>query len=120
MQILIVEDDPCSRRLLEVVLQKLGYSVTACRDGVEAWEMFQKSPFPAVISDWMMPEMDGIELCRRIRRHRNPDECYFMMLTSKDNSSDYVEALQAGADGYMTKPLNSSKLRERLTAANIT
>lgn len=117
MKVLIAEDDTISRRFLERVLQKLGYMVTACVDGKEAWQAYMGSDFQVVISDWMMPESDGIELCRRIRGHSRSDYCYFMMLTAKSGKTDFLEAMDAGADDYLTKPLDPEEIEVRLRMA---
>lgn len=117
MKILIAEDDTISRFFLEKTLQKLGHTVTACKDGTEAWKAFQQGDYPMVISDWMMPETDGIELCRRIRRHSRSKECYFMMLTARTSKSDFIEAMAVGADDYITKPLDGDEIEVRLRMA---
>src|ERR1700750_60605 len=103
MRVLIVEDEIVSRRFLEAILRKLNYSITSCSNGAEAWEAFQKYPFPIVVCDWMMPVMDGIELCRRIRTRRRSDQCYFIMLTSRAGSLDIVEATVGGADEHLSE-----------------
>jgi DNA-binding response OmpR family regulator len=117
MKILIAEDDTISRFFLEKTLQKLGHMVTACKDGAEAWKAFQQGDYPMVISDWMMPETDGLELCRRIRRHSRSKECYFMMLTARTSKSDFIEAMAVGADDYITKPLDGDEIEVRLRMA---
>jgi len=114
MRILIVEDDPVSRRFLEKILQNLGHDVTACTNGREAWEAYRQGNYPVVISDWMMPEIDGIELCRRVRAHVRPDYCFFIMLTAKTSKTDFLEAMDAGADDYLTKPLDRDEIEVRL------
>ena len=117
MKILIAEDDTVSRHFLERILQKLGYIVTTSRNGKEAWEAYQTSDFPVVISDWMMPEMDGVELCRRIRRYTKAHHCHFMILTARTSKADFLEAMEAGADDYLTKPLDPDEIEVRLRMA---
>ena len=117
MKILIAEDDPIARYFLETILNELGYEVTACENGEVAWEAYRKSSYRVIISDWMMPESDGIELCRRVRKHNREDYCYFLILTSRSTKADFLEAMDAGADDYLTKPLDSDEIRVRLRVA---
>jgi signal transduction histidine kinase len=116
MQILIADDDPVSRRLLQNFLQKWGYEVTAAGDGAEAWRLFQAGSFPMVITDWMMPELDGSGLIRRIRGSQRPGYVYAMLLTAKSQKEDLVEGMEAGADDFLTKPFDRDELRVRLRA----
>jgi DNA-binding response OmpR family regulator len=117
MKILIAEDDTISRFFLEKTLQKLGHSVTSCKDGGEAWKAYQAMDYPLIISDWMMPETDGLELCRRVRRQNRANYCYFMMLTARTSKTDFLEAMTAGADDYLTKPLDADEIEVRLRMA---
>jgi DNA-binding response OmpR family regulator len=117
MRVLIVEDDALSRRILEKLLSNWGYSVTACENGRLAWEQYQADDFRLVISDWMMPEMDGVELCRRVREHKRKDYCYFMMLTTRAGKENFIAAMDAGADDYLLKPLDAEELKARLRVA---
>ena len=117
MNVLVAEDDPVSRRFLEKILQNLGHEVTSCPNGAEAFNAFVQSSYSVVISDWMMPEMDGLELCKRIRRANKLSYAYFIMETAKSNKADVLEAIEAGVDDYLTKPLNIDDIRERLKAA---
>src|SRR5271154_1927097 len=117
MKILIADDDAVSRRLLQNYLQKWGYEVTAAQDGAEAWRLFEAGLFPMVITDWMMPEMDGSGLIRRIRASQRPGYVYAMLLTAKSQKEDLVEGMEAGADDFLTKPFDRDELRVRLHAA---
>ena len=117
MQVLIVEDEPVSRRLLEGYLQKWGYKVTAAPNGAEAWRLFQETAFAIVITDWMMPEMDGLELIRRIRAAHRPGYVHATLLTAKAEKEDLVVGMEAGADDFLTKPFDREELRVRLRAA---
>jgi two-component system, NtrC family, sensor kinase len=117
MQVLIADDDPVSRRLLQSYLQKWGYDVTAAQDGAEAWRLFQGGAFPILITDWMMPEMDGLELIRRIRGAQRPEYVHATLLTAKAQKEDLVEGMDAGADDFLTKPFDREELRVRLRAA---
>jgi two-component system, NtrC family, sensor kinase len=116
VKILIADDDPVSRRLLQSYLQKWGYEVTAAGDGAEAWRLFEGDCFPMVITDWMMPELDGSGLIRRIRASQRPGYVYAMLLTAKSQKEDLVEGMEAGADDFLTKPFDRDELRVRLRA----
>jgi two-component system chemotaxis response regulator CheY len=114
MKILIAEDDPVSRRVLEATLIKWGYDVAVASDGVEAWEIINnENPPNLVISDWMMPRMDGLTLCRKIRSMEKSGYIYFIILTAKGEKEDVIHGLEAGADDFLTKPFNREELKYR-------
>ena len=118
MRVLIAEDDAISRRLLEVTLGKWGYEVVVARDGQEAWEIVQRGDTPKLaILDWMMPRLDGVELCRRIRNLQDRQYVYLILLTAKGRKADIVEGMDSGADDYVTKPFDTGELRVRIRAA---
>src|ERR1041385_393521 len=113
--VLIADDDTVSRTMLQSCLQKWGLSVSTAKDGLYAWHELQKPDAPSLlILDWMMPGFSGIELCRKIRARKTSHYPYVLLLTSRDAKEDLVEALDAGADDYLTKPFNASELRARL------
>jgi two-component system chemotaxis response regulator CheY len=115
MKILIVEDDPVSRRLLEAFLCKWGYQVQVTTDGSEAWDEIQKPEAPSlVISDWMMPNMDGLELCSRIRKRKESGYTYFIILTAKGRKEDLIKGLEAGADDFLIKPFDRKEMKYRI------
>lgn len=125
MRVLIADDDRVSAMVLRRALEKLGHQVVAAQDGAAAWDAFQASPYRVVITDWMMPKVDGPSLCARIReREKAPaststDEeptpyTYVILLTSKTSRDDWLEGLAAGADDLMVKPLDAAKLAARL------
>jgi signal transduction histidine kinase len=116
MKILIADDDGVSRRLLQSYLQKWGYEVTAAADGAEAWRLFEGAVFPFVITDWMMPELDGPGLLRRIRSTRRPGYVYAILLTAKIQKEDLVAGMEAGADDFLSKPFDRDELRVRISA----
>lgn len=117
MKILVAEDDSVSRRLLEVTLSKWGYEVIACANGSAAWDVLQQPEAPQlVILDWMMPLMDGLEVCRHIRQRAAEPYIYVLLLTAKSQKSDMITGLEAGADDYLTKPFDMQELRMRLRA----
>ena len=114
MKILIAEDERVSRRLLESRLKKWGYEVTTAEDGLQAWEYFQQEHFPMVISDWMMPKMDGLELLRRIRSFKRPGYVYMILLTARSEKEDILAGMESGADDFITKPFDKDELMARL------
>ena len=113
VRVLVADDDLTSRNLLRRVLERWGYDVVVAEDGAEAWERFQEDDPPLAILDWMMPGLDGVELCRRVRRTR-PSPPYVILLTSRDGKGDIVTGLDAGADDYLGKPFDGEELRARL------
>lgn len=119
MEILIAEDDPTSRQILVVVLQKWGYTVRVARDGAEAWAQLQGPEAPRLaVLDWMMPQMDGVEICRRLRDEEPERDhyTYILLLTAKGAKGDVIEGMEAGADDYLVKPFDPQELRVRLRA----
>jgi two-component system, cell cycle response regulator len=115
MKILIVEDDPISRRILENFLEKWGYDVMPAIDGSAAWEIMQNPEAPnLVISDWMMPNMDGVELCEKIRGLTKVEYTYFILLTSKAEKTDVIKGLESGADDFIVKPFDQGELKSRV------
>jgi putative two-component system response regulator len=116
MQILVVDDDEIAIEALRSVLTEAGHEVEAAHDGVEALEMLRLGSCRLVISDWVMPRMDGPELCRRIRSEDFPGYVYVILLTSRDGLHDVVEGLTAGADDFITKPFHPEELRVRVRA----
>jgi len=115
MKVLIVEDEPVSKSLLEVFLRKWGYEVVVCHDGGEAWKLLQMdAALNLVISDWMMPVMTGVELCRKIRETERSNYTYFIILTSKKEKEDVVAGLEAGADDFLIKPFDREELKYRV------
>jgi phosphoserine phosphatase RsbU/P len=115
MKVLIAEDDLTSRIMLQAMLSKWGYEVTSAADGEEAWNILQRPDAPRlVIVDWMMPGIDGLTLCRKLRALNSEDPFYVLLLTSKGEQKDIVRGLEAGADDYITKPYDSGELRARI------
>jgi two-component system, cell cycle response regulator len=115
--VLIAEDDPIFRRILESWFKKWDYRVTAVENGLAAWEVLQREDAPQLaILDWMMPGIDGIEVCRRIRSRDQGPYRYVLLLTGKDDKQDVVAGLEAGADDYLTKPFDVDELRARVRA----
>jgi DNA-binding response OmpR family regulator len=117
MRILAVEDDPVSRRILTATLERLGHAVTVAQDGQEAWAALATAPAEVVITDWMMPRMDGIELSRRIRARDGERYTYIIMLTALRGRTSYLDGMAAGADDFLTKPFDKDELQARLRVA---
>lgn len=115
--VLVVEDDPVSRMLLEMTLRKVGYEVVSAKNGQEALACFEKRFFPIVFSDWMMPEVDGLQLCRSIRETVTAGYVFIFLLTARDSRADMIAGLEAGADDYLTKPFDRAELFARLKTA---
>jgi two-component system NtrC family sensor kinase len=116
MKVLLAEDSLTMRRLLASQLERWNYEITEVEDGAQAWEKFQESHFSLVLTDWMMPNVDGLELIRRIRESGHAEYVYIVLLTSKSDKEDLVAAMDAGADDFLEKPCNPKELRVRLRA----
>ncbi len=114
MKILIAEDDYVSRLLLKKSITKMEHEVIEATDGKQAWDLFLEQQPSMVITDWMMPEMDGVELCKKLRSSDKESYTYIMLLTAKDKTSDLVEVFEAGADDYITKPFKPDELKSRI------
>ena len=114
MEVLIAEDEPISRRLLEVNLEKRGHVVVACNDGNEAWERMKTPDTPRIaILDWMMPGVEGPELCSRVRQLDHGKLMHLILLTALEKPEDIVRGLEAGANDYITKPFEPLELKAR-------
>ena len=114
--VLVADDDAVSRTVVAAILRKGGYQVRLAVDGSEAWAMLQApSPPSLAVMDWMMPGLDGPEICRRLRTLDTPTPTYVVLLTSRDTSSDIVAGLDAGADDYVTKPPQEDELLARVS-----
>jgi len=115
MKVLIAEDDPVSRKILESILVKWGYEVISTRDGNEAWERLKALDAPQLaILDWMMPGMDGVEVCRKVSQKGSSEPTYIVLLTARDSKDDIVKGFDAGADDYVTKPFDHRELQARI------
>lgn len=117
MRILIAEDDLTSRRLLELTLERWGHQAVPAADGDEAWAIMQGPDCPSMaILDWMMPGLDGVEICRRARQELSREPPYMILLTARGSRADLLEGLESGADDYVTKPFDREELRARIRA----
>jgi two-component system chemotaxis response regulator CheY len=117
VKVLVAEDEAVSRLIVQTALQNLGHECQTASDGAEAWKAFQSSRPEVVISDWIMPGLTGLELCRNIRAFAPGDYTYFIMITSQSTPDQVVEGMRAGADDYLVKPLDTDDLESRLIAA---
>ena len=117
MKILIAEDDAVSRLILQKAVERLGHACLVAVDGAEAWALYQRTPVDVVISDWMMPGLDGRALCQQVRAHAADGYTYFIFLTTLSDKEHVLSGMQAGADDYLTKPLDRDELQVKLIAA---
>lgn len=113
-KVLVADDDAATRLLLERTLQGEGHDVITTPDGSEAWALVRSRQPDVIICDWMMPGLNGVELCRRIRRDPALQALYLILITSKEQTEDKIAALEAGADEFLSKPLDIAELRARI------
>lgn len=116
MKILVVDDELVSRKKLEVLIQGLGYEVLVAEDGMGGWEIWKNDMPRIVITDWMMPGMDGLELCRKIRASEGSQYTFIIIVTSRNEVYDVVSGMDAGADDFITKPFVQEELAVRIKA----
>ncbi len=117
IDILIVEDSQTQALRLQLILEQKGYRTATANNGREGLEMIQNYFFPIVITDWIMPEMDGFEFCKTIRAKEFPGYVYIILLTAKDSKKDTIAGLEGGADDYIVKPVDEAELVARLNTA---
>ena len=117
MKILIAEDQPASALLLRRFLERLGHEVIVAGDGVAAWRAIESTRFPIIISDWVMPGLDGLDICRLVRARPHWPYSYLILLTSKEGREERLEGLRAGADDFLVKPPHADELAVRLEIA---
>jgi diguanylate cyclase (GGDEF)-like protein len=112
--ILVVDDDIVSRTVVEKHLVKAGFTVATASNGVEALDQFDRHFYPIVLTDWMMPEIDGPRLCRLIREKKTDGYVFIVLITSRDSKTDIVSGLESGADDYLTKPIHPAEMIARI------
>jgi phosphoserine phosphatase RsbU/P len=114
--VLVADDEPVSRTVVAAMLRKGGYDVRLASDGEQAWAALQQPEAPPLaVMDWMMPGLDGVEICRRLRLIETSTPTYVILLTSRDAAADVVEGLRSGADDYVTKPPHEEELLARIS-----
>jgi diguanylate cyclase (GGDEF)-like protein len=117
VRILVADDDPTSRLVLKAMVSKLGHECVVAEDGSSAWELLAPGGIDVLLTDWMMPGVDGPELCRRLRNDVGGNYVYIVLTTGLDNPEDVLEGMSAGADDYLTKPVDTFAVKTRLVAA---
>lgn len=118
MKILVAEDDPVSVKILQFTLQHYGHEVVTAADGDQAWAAFDRDPVRVIVSDWMMPGMDGLQLCQKVRQRVKTDYTYFILLTAINTGRDNLrKAMDAGIDDFLAKPLDREAIMMRLRVA---
>lgn len=116
MKILIVEDELVSRKKMDKLVQSLGHETLVAMDGVAGWKIWRDERPRIVLTDWSMPQMDGLELCAKIRSEEGEDYTYVIIVTAKDDIQDVIKGMDAGADDYIAKPFNKDELNVRIKA----
>ena len=117
MHTILADDDPMMQSLLQLLLEQRGHTVVAVDDGLAAWEAHQRSPSPLIVLDWQMPELEGIEVCRRIRAAPGGDRVYVLLVTAREGADDLHTALDVGADDYLAKPMTPPQFWARVAIA---
>jgi sigma-B regulation protein RsbU (phosphoserine phosphatase) len=118
MKILLAEDDPVAAKILQRALESFGHDVLAVSNGDEAWQKFDRDPVRLIVSDWIMPGMDGLDFCRKVRERPRTPYTYFILLTSQETGpGNYDLATNAGVDDFLSKPLDRPTIRMRLRVA---
>ncbi len=114
MRVLVVDDEPVALTMVGDALRSAGFEVVTATNGVEAMAIMRASPCRIVVSDWLMPEMDGLALCRAMRKPEWPGYIYFIIVTARDSAEDTIDGLEAGADDFLAKPFNTAELVMRV------
>ena len=117
MKTLIIDDDNVMRRFIRKAAMGLGHEVSGCADAEKGLEAYEKEKPSIIVLDWMLPGMDGLEFCRRVRRMDGGDRCFIIMVTARDTYEDLLTVLDAGANDYIAKPVELKALKTRLTVA---
>jgi DNA-binding response OmpR family regulator len=117
MKILVVDDDALVRMIVTAGLKQLKHDVVACETGKQAWEILRTADFPIMITDWSMPEMDGLELTEHLRKTPRESYTYVIMLTGHGSREDYLRGVKAGVDAFLVKPLDGAMLEAQLNIA---
>ena len=115
MKILVVDDDPTIRLVVQAAMRSMGHEVVTCESGKDAWHTLKSGHFPIIITDWMMPDMDGLQLTQLVRRTPSDSYTYVIMLTSKTSRDDYFKAIEGGVDAFLPKPVDRAMLEAQVT-----
>lgn len=116
MKLLVADDDIITRKLIHSALAGVGHEVQSFADGQELWEAYEADPVPLVVTDWMMPRMNGVEVARRIRRQKSVSYAHVILVTSLSPAEHTIEAYQAGVDDFVGKPFDAREITERVAA----
>lgn len=117
MNVLVADDDGIMRLLLSSSLRRMGHDVREARTGAEAWAAWLEERQPLVVSDWMMPDMDGLEFCRRVRAEPGSELTYLILLTARTGKENYLEGMEAGVDDFIVKPLEKEQFGAHIRVA---
>lgn len=117
IRILVAEDEPMTRKLIVGLLRRAGHEVTDFEDGEALWEEYQREPAPIIVTDWMMPKLEGIEVCRRIRAEHPDVYTHVMIVTSLASNEHTLEAYEAGVDDFVAKPIHDEILSRQIASA---
>ena len=117
MRILVVDDDGISRKVAAQASGRMGHEVVTASGGAEAWALLEKEDFDVLLTDWIMPSVDGLELCERVRAREHRRFIYVMLVTQRNKTEDVVTGILAGADDFISKPYEAAELKARLHAA---
>jgi len=117
MRILVVDDDGTSRKVAAQAAGRMGHEVVTASGGAEAWALMEQEDFDVLLTDWIMPGLDGIDLCERVREVQHRQFVYVMLVTQRNKTEDIVTGILAGADDFISKPYGAAELRARLYAA---
>lgn len=118
MKILVADDDRGAQTLLRALITKLGHEVTVAADGVEAWRMLSEARPDVLVTDWNMPGLTGVDLCRRLREDNGTDYVYVILVTTRNDLASYTQGMSAGADDFLTKPVDVALLASRIRVAD--
>jgi PleD family two-component response regulator len=118
MKVIVAEDDPVSGARITALLLSLGHEPVVCENGLEAWKAFDREPVRLIISDWMMPEVDGLQLCKMVRERPRTEYTYFILVTAEHTADqDYDKAIRENVDDFLIKPLDRGAIWRRLRVA---
>lgn len=118
MKILVADDDRAVQTLLRALISKLGHDVSVAKDGVEAWRQLSEARPDVLVTDWNMPGLTGVDLCRRLREEAGQEYVYVILITTRDDMQSFTEGMSVGADDFITKPVDVALLASRIRVAD--